>query len=57
MFVPPDECTDVAGQISRSGWCKIFARKEAGDEIAMAGSPKAKTLAVQAGCATLCQQL
>jgi hypothetical protein len=28
MFVPPDECTDVVGQISRFGWCKIFARKK-----------------------------
>jgi hypothetical protein len=28
MFVRPEGCTDVAGQISRWGWCKIFARKK-----------------------------
>jgi hypothetical protein len=28
MFLPPDECTDVAGTIRPEGWCKIFARKK-----------------------------
>ena len=27
MFRPPNECTDVGGVISPTGWCKIFARK------------------------------
>jgi len=28
MFRPPHGCTDVAGQIVRNGWCKIWAAKK-----------------------------
>jgi len=28
MFRPPASCTDVAGQIVRHGWCKIWAKKK-----------------------------
>jgi hypothetical protein len=27
MFISPDRCTDVAGKISPSGWCRIFYAK------------------------------
>jgi hypothetical protein len=27
MFRSPDECTDVSGDISPKGWCKIWSKK------------------------------
>lgn len=27
MFVPPDGCTAVEGEIAPAGWCKFFKRK------------------------------
>lgn len=28
MFVQPDKCTDVNGEISPQGWCNIFYAKK-----------------------------
>lgn len=36
MFVPPDECTAVQGQISKSGFCKLFRRKNTMNKSATA---------------------